>query len=196
MARRFAFVFYVVAGPVQSLNTAYWGPPVRVGTPQRALSVDLGVETNVQQVSFRGDGMAPVRVVGKVQDRMNNRVSDVRSTASTRPALAARPDWQGTNVRTRIFRDSGVTTSQAQAWAQGTADASTDSLTATGTLDGLEYGALLTARGLVGLRGAGQQHDGLYYVKQVTHSIGRETYTQSFVLTREGTGTTTTAVPV
>jgi hypothetical protein len=47
---------------------------------------------------------------------------------------------------------------------------------------------------VVGLRGAGSQHDGLYYVKRVTHTIQRGEYTQAFTLTREGLGATTAVV--
>jgi hypothetical protein len=196
IAARFGYVFYVVAGPAERSNIAYWGPPVRVGPPQRALSVDLGAETNVQQISFRSDGLAPTQVVGRVQDRQTNSAVPVRSTPTTRPPLAAEPDWQVNlpNVRTTLFRDSGLTTTQAQARVQGIAEASNDSLTATGTLDALRYADLLTARGLVGLRGAGFQHDGLYYVKRVTHTIQRGEYTQAFTLTREGVGATTAVV--
>jgi hypothetical protein len=49
---------------------------------------------------------------------------------------------------------------------------------------------VLRARQLVGLRGAGYLHDGLYYVKRVTHSLSTGRYTQSFTLTREGVGST------
>jgi len=196
IASRFGYVFYVVAGPAEGTNTAYWGPPVRVGRPQRALSVDLGAEANVRQINFRSDGLAPTQVVGRLQDRQTNKSVPVRSATTTRPPLAARPDWQVNlpNVRTTVFRDSGLTTTQAQARAQGVAEASNDSLTATGTLDTLRYADLLTARGLVGLRGAGLEHDGLYYVKRVTHSIQRGEYTQAFTLTREGAGATTAVV--
>jgi hypothetical protein len=44
--------------------------------------------------------------------------------------------------------------------------------------------------GLVGVRGAGLMHDGLYYVSQVTHRITPDSYKQQFTLTREGFGTT------
>lgn len=196
MARRFGYVFYVQAGPAPMSNIAYWGPPVRVGLPQRALSVDLGAETNVQQVSFRSDGLAPTQVVGKVQDRTTNQVVPVRSVGSLRPPLATAPDWlvNQPNVRTTLFRGSGLGTVEALARAQGTAEASSDSLTATGTVDALRYGDVLTARGLVGLRGAGYQHDGFYYVKRVTHRISRGEYAQNFTLTREGVGSTTPLV--
>jgi hypothetical protein len=196
MAQRFGYVFYVQAGPVPMVNTAYWGPPVRVGVPQRALSVDLGSQTNVSQVTFRTNALAPTQVVGTVQDRLTDSAVPVRSVGSLRPPLSAMPDWlvNQPNVRTTVLRDGGLDTMQGFARAQGTADASSDSLTATGTLDALRYGDLLTARGLVGLRGAGWTHDGLYYVKQVNHAITRDGYTQNFTLTRDGSGSTTPAV--
>jgi hypothetical protein len=196
MAQRYGYVFYVTAGPAPLTNTAYWGPPVRVGLPQSALSVDFGADTNVRQLTFRSNGLAPTQVVGKVQDRLTNRSVPVRSAGSLRPPLAAMPDWLVNlpNVRTTLFRDSGVSAMEAFARAQGRAEASSDSLTATGTLDAVRYGDLLTARGLVGLRGAGWQHDGLYYVQRVTHTITRGEYTQSFTLTRDGVGATTPVV--
>nr|MDT0659426.1 hypothetical protein [Micromonospora sp. DSM 115978] len=196
MADRYGYVFYVRAGPAPLANIGYWGPPVRVGEPQPALSVNMGAETNVEQISFRSDGLAPTELVGAVQDRLTNRVVPVSSLGTRRPPLATQPDWlvNGANVRTTRFRDSGLSATGALARAQGAADASIDSLTATGTLDAPRYGDLLTARGLVGLRGAGRQHDGLYYVRQVTHRIRPGEYTQSFTLVREGVGTTTPVV--
>lgn len=194
MARRFGFVCYVVPGPAVMTNTVYWGPPVRGEAPQPALSVDMGAETNVQQISFRSAPLTPTKVTGVVQDRVTGQKVAVRSAGSVRPQLAALPDWQGANVRTTLFQGSGLTAAQAQGRAQGAVEASIDSLTATGTLDALRYGDLLTARGLVGLRGVGWLHDGLYYVKQVTHRLRRGEYTQQFTLTREGLGSTVATV--
>jgi hypothetical protein len=195
MARRFGFVCYVVPGPAVLTNTVHWGPPVRDEAPQRALSVDMGAETNVQQISFRSAPLAPTKVTGSVQDPQNGQQA-VRSGPSKRPQLAAFPDWlvNEPNVRTTLLRGSGLTAAQAKGRAQGAAEASTDSLTATGTLDALRYGDLLTARGIVGLRGAGRLHDGKYYVKQVTHRLRRGEYTQQFTLTREGLGSTVLTV--
>lgn len=65
---------------------------------------------------------------------------------------------------------------------------SPDSVTAGGELDTVRYGYVLRARKLVGVRGAGWSYDGNYYVSRVSHTIKRGTYTQSFSLTREGTG--------
>ena len=77
---------------------------------------------------------------------------------------------------------------QAFARAQGTTDASVEtSLTAERRA---RRAALrrpsLRPRGLVGVRGAGYTHDGIWYVKRVTHTIKRGEYKQSFTLTRDG----------
>lgn len=78
--------------------------------------------------------------------------------------------------------------------AQAASDrASSEVLTAEGTLDGARYGSILEPRKLVGLRGAGLAHDGLYMVREVKHQIARGSYTQAFKLAREGLGST---VPV
>jgi hypothetical protein len=112
------------------------------------------------------------------------------------PPLAAEPDWLvNRHVRTTLLDGSGLTAAQAFGRAQGMAEESNDgSLTVTGRLDTERYGGLLPARGLVGVRGAGWSHDGLYYVKQVTHSITRGRHTQEFTLTREGVGSITPVV--
>ena len=195
MAARFGFVCYVVPGPAPMTNTVYWGPPVRSGPLQPALTVDMGADTNVEQISFRSNGLAPTKVRGVIQDPSSNQAVAVASAASLRVPLSAQPDWQTLpTTRTTLTTGSGLTATQALSRAQGTADASTDSVTATGTLDALRYGDLLTARGLVGLRGAGWTHDGLWYVQQVTHRIRRGEYTQAFTLTRDGSGSTIAAV--
>jgi hypothetical protein len=59
-------------------------------------------------------------------------------------------------------------------------------VTCEATLDVVRYGGVLNARSLVGVRGAGQAFDGLYYVKSVTHKIKRGEYKQNFTLTRNG----------
>lgn len=64
MARRYAYMFYVEPGPAPGTNTAYFG------FPQRALSVNLGPDTNVTGgVYFRFNGLASTMLEGQVQDR-------------------------------------------------------------------------------------------------------------------------------
>jgi hypothetical protein len=114
------------------------------------------------------------------------------------PPLALLPalPTQLQNVRTTLLdNSSGLDVMQAYARAQGLTDKSVDNVaTAQGELDGLRYGGVLKARGIVGLRGAGFTNDGFYYVKSVSHSIGKGQYKQRFSLAREGVGALTPAV--
>jgi hypothetical protein len=193
LAQRFGHVFYVTPGPAPFQNTAYWGPPVRLGIPQPALSVNMGPQTNVESISFQYNALAPTMVLDVLQDSTLNQSLPVITFASTRiPPLALMPalPFNLPNVRKSLLDDQGgLTIAQAYARAQAKTDASTDNVvTATGSLNALQYGDLLTPRGIVGLRGAGFSYDGLYYVKNVTHSIKKGEYKQNFTLTREGTG--------
>src|SRR5262249_34170355 len=70
MAGRYGYVFFVRPGPVPMMSTAYWGPPPRVGGLQKALSVNLGAETNVETIDFAADSRAPVLLEGQVQDQL------------------------------------------------------------------------------------------------------------------------------
>lgn len=190
MAERHGYVFYITPGPAPFTNTAYWGPPKRMGMPQRALSVNMGPETNVKSISFQNNALAPTLLSGEVQDRTTNQNIPVQTFASTRPPLTSQPALLTQScIRQRRFRaEAGLNAMQAFARAQGMTDASTDVVTVDGELDALRYGDLLCARGLAGLRGAGYSYDGLYYVKRVTHTIRKGEYSQRFSLTREGVG--------
>jgi hypothetical protein len=196
LAERHAYVFYITPGPIPFTNTAYWGPPERGGVPQRALSVDLGAETNVNSINFRHNALTPTMVSGRVQDRTTNQSLPVQTFASQRIPLSSRPTWlvDQPNVRRRQFRQTGLNASQAFAHAQAETDASVDAVVAEGELDALRYGELLQPRGLVGVRGAGFSYDGLWYVKRVTHNLRKGEYKQSFTLAREGEGSTTPVV--
>ena len=65
-----------------------------------------------------------------------------------------------------------------------------------GEIDGARYGAVLRPRGLVGVRGAGWSHDGLWYVRRVVHDLAPGSYRQQFTIAREGYGSTVPAVVV
>lgn len=195
MADRFGYVFYVKPGPAPFTNTAYWGPPMRIGLPQRALSVALGGTTNVNRISFRNNALGVQVVEGQVQDSLTNQKMPVKTFASTRPPLSLMPALLANqpHVPLRQYRGAGLNVTQALARGQGQTDAASDAVVAEGELDTMRYGGILEARGIVGVRGAGFSYDGLWYVKRVKHRIERENYLQDFTLTREGLGST---VPV
>jgi hypothetical protein len=197
LAKSRAFRFYITPGPAPLTSVAYWGPPIRVGVPQKALSVNMGSHSNVDSIDFEHNALAPTLVEGTTQDADSNQPSLIRTFGSLRPPLASLPDWQlkRTYLRRakhrRPARNKSETNDKAQAETENSMD---DVLTANGELDVMRYGALLQPRALVGVRGAGLLYDGFYQVRQVTHVISRGSYKQRFSLGREGLGTTTPVV--
>ncbi|MFP2930343.1 hypothetical protein ACLESO_35135 [Pyxidicoccus sp. 3LG] len=199
LAARHGYVFYLSPGPAPMTSTAWWGPPKRFDVPQPALSVNMGMATNVSSIQFQYNALAQSTYSGQVRDRQLHQTLPFQTFATLRlPPMATLPAVvaQLPYVRQQRMDDvAGLTYTQALARAQGRTDASADQvLTATGEVDVSRYGTLLRPRGVVGVRGAGYLHDGLYYVKRVSHSIKRGEYTQRFTLTREGYGSTTPVV--
>jgi hypothetical protein len=197
LARLHTYIFYIEPQAL-GVNKAYWGPPNLTGIPQKALSVNMGPETNINSINFRYNALKPSTVEGSFQDRMTNVIQPVMTFASTRPPISSQPAWfvNKPNVRVAQFRESGLSAREAFARAQAETDKqSSDILIAEGEIDSIRYGDILQARKLVGIRGAGNLHDGIYYVKRVTHNINVGEYNQSFTLVREGFGSTTPVVP-
>jgi hypothetical protein len=194
LAERNGFVFYVTPGPAPLVNTGYWGPPNRLALPQPALVVGLGRYTNVTKLEFAYDALRATTIGDTAQDALTGMRYPLQTFASTRiPPLALDPALDPLRTtRSSLFDgSSGLDVVQTYGRAQARTDLSADAtVTAEGELDVLRYGQALQARGLVGVRGAGYTHDGLYYVKSVTHKIGQNSYTQSFTLTREGEDST------
>ncbi len=190
MARCHGYVFYIVPGPVPFANTASGGPPVREGVPQQALTFNMGPDSNVASLNFQYNAQSPVMVSGSMMDSQTNQSMPVQTVTSTRIPLVSQPASGLPHIRKVLPENTeGASYMKAQACAQGRINASFDNtVTAQGELDALQYGDLLQARKLVGLRGAGHSYDGSYYVKSVTHTISSGEYRQRFTLSREGTG--------
>jgi hypothetical protein len=109
------------------------------------------------------------------------------------PPLAMQPERAR---RTTIARDTAQAgPAQAALAALSSATNAPDALGAEGEVDAIRYGHVLRARKLVGVRGVGLAHDGLYFVRRVTHTIAPGSYRQQFTLSREGTGSLLPAVP-
>jgi hypothetical protein len=197
LAERHAYVFYITPGPVPLTNTAYWGPPIRIGIPQKALSVNMGPYSNVDSIDFQHNALSATTVSGNVQDRVTNQSVPVETFVSMRLPLASMPDWliHRQHMRRTRLRRTGLNIAQAYSQAQAMMDRSMDEVvTVTGEVQAMRYGDVLRPRALVGLRGASLYYDGFYYVKRVTHRITKDSYSQNFTLAREGLGTTTPVV--
>jgi len=194
LARSSSSVFYVEPDAVPGTTTAYWGPPSLGGFAMEPLNVNMGADTNVVgSINFQNNPVSVTLVRGSIIDRTTGARVPIMTFTSTRPPLSTQPAWlvNQPNVRTRQYTgDGGVNMIQAMSEAQSETDRSVNVLTGTGEIDATRYGSILRARRLVQVRGTGYQHDGLYYVKSVTHKIKRGEYKQSFVITREGYGST------
>jgi len=196
LAWQAGYVFYVDAGPKPGLNTAYWGPEIKVGPPQPALNVDMDAHTNVESLSFSFDTVNTTLPVVLIQNQLT-RIPiplPVPKLNPLQPPLGVIPA-PVTNVT--VLKDTAKL-SPMQALSRGVAAASrsADAVEGKGDLNVLRYGRLLKARRLVGVRGAGPAYDGLYFVKKVTSTLKQGEFKQSFILTRNGLVSITPRVPV
>jgi hypothetical protein len=190
------YVFYVEPGPLPGASIAYWGPDVRIPTPQPALTVNMDAHTNVESLNFSLDGTAKKIVVFTVMDPVSRRapvpipvpnLSVLRPPMGARLTPPARVEFPGYGTH--------LNPSDAANKILGLMFNAADAVSGTGSLDVLRYGRVLRSRMMVGVRGAGLAYDGLYYVNSVTHSIKRGEYKQDFEISRDGLVSLTEAVP-
>ena len=196
LAHEAGYTFYVEPGPLPLMNIAHWGPEIKVGIPQPALTLNSDFETNVDniQFTFRNDHQEmPIVMYHNRETKLTIPVP-VPDISLTNPPLGLLPSIP----RRFRFLDHVAKCSVPEALLFGLAGASTsaDSVTGKGSLDVLRYGSILRTRRLVGVRGAGMAFDGLYYVTDVSHSMKRGEYKQSFTLSRNGLISTVPRVPV
>jgi len=189
------YVFYLDPGPQPGMSIAYWGPEIKVGTPQPALNIDMDAHSNVESLDFRFDSenkVLPVVLIQNPQTKVPIPIP-IPDIMPLNPPLGLIPPLP----KDIQFLDETAKYSPIQGALIGLAKAarSSDAVTATGTLEVTHYGRVLKARKLVGVRGAGPAFDGLYYVRSVTHTIKRGEYKQNFTLARNGLLSTLPAVP-
>jgi hypothetical protein len=196
LAHDAGYVFYVEPGPTPGMSRAYWGPEIRVGVPQPALNLDLDApQRNVESLSFTFDKERLEIPIVTIQEQYSGAPIPIPIPPVTplNPPLGVVPP-----LPPKIkFLDEEANLKPWVALMRGMAYAAqhSDSVFGQGTLDVVRYGRVLRSRGLVGVRGAGDAFDGLYYVSSVTHTIKRGEYKQSFTLARNGLLSTIAKVP-
>jgi hypothetical protein len=200
LADRVGYVFYIDPGPVPGVSKAYWGPQIKVGPVQPALNIDMDAYTNVESLHFNFDqqqNKVPIVYIYNQETGVSIPIP-IPPITPLNPPLGVIPPLPS-NIPPDLspVRDDLSKRSIPQAIMIGIAAASqwADAVTGEGTLDVTRYGGILSARKLVGVRGAGPAFDGLYYVKSVTHRIKRGEYKQSFKLSRNGLVSTVPTVP-
>ena len=196
LAEDVGYVFYIEPGPVPGTNKAYWGPEIKVGSPQPALNLNMDIHTNVEALDFSFDGNSkemPIIYIQNEQTRAPIPIP-IPDISPLNPPLGLLPPFPSKFPK---MADTAKL-NPVQAIAKGLARAAktSDAVTGNGSLDVVRYGHILKARSLVGVRGTGEAFNGLYYVKSVTHKIKRGEYKQSFTLSRNGLVSTMPRVPV
>lgn len=185
LAGEAGYVFYVK--PLRlGVNAAYWGPEIRWGEVQPALSINMDAHTNVEALSFGYDGLSAKLFLafGQIPFTTYSAVVPVPNVGLLRPPLVKKQPFPFKFEMIEGTNKLGVVGAAAIALAR--AAQSSDAVSGSGSLDVMRYGRILEARKLVDVRGAGRAYDGTYYVKNVTHNIKRGEYKQSFTLGREG----------
>lgn len=196
LAQQCGYVFYLEPGPVPGTSKAYWGPEIRVGEAQPALTANMDAMSNVEELNFNFDKERKTTPIVFFQEPVSKVAIGlpIPDVTPLNPPLGLVPPLPP-KITTL---DSTSHMSPLSALMTGLAYASqhSDSVFGSGRLDVTRYGRLLKSRQLVGVRGAGLPFNGLYYVKSVTHDIKRGEYKQSFTLARNGLVSTVPTVPV
>jgi hypothetical protein len=195
LASEAGYVFYVEPGLVPGVNTAYWGPELRIAPPQRPLRVNMGSASNVEQMTFNYDGIrktlygiwvlpdiAHVPVPIPLPDI--NPLTPLQGPGYIVPRSFQQLGHRGASADDRA--DSSAKFGFVQALVRGLARAAQTSnvVHASGSLDARRYGGILRARQLVNVQGASIGFDGEYFVRSVSTSLKRGALTQSFQLER------------
>ncbi len=196
LGRPYGFIFALRCGTTTSApTTAYWGPPPRATSSLPALRLGAGTSSDVTTISFSYDGAAAELYGGGSRDdtAADTALAVSSSTEWSLTKLASSPSLTGTLARKRRFIAPAAAGALARSSVDGLAQASARAAArAVASLDGMEYGAVVTPASLLAVRGAGATYDGNYYVERVEHDLARGSYTQEITMSREGLGSTLT----
>jgi hypothetical protein len=184
LAKESGYVFFMQPGPLPGQSQAYWGPRIRIGVPQPALNVNMDSWTNVESLNFKYNPETAVAPIIYLQDPATGTVKQVAISGANPlnpPLGSVVPMPQKTEP---LSYTAKYTPAQALMTGYAKAAETADIVTGDGAISVLRYGAIVQARQLIGVRGAGIAFDGLYYVDSTKHQIKLGEYKQSFTLKR------------
>jgi hypothetical protein len=196
LADEVGYVFYIEPGPEPGMSIAYWGPEIKVGVPQKALSINMDAATNIESVScsFNSQSRVIPYVLVQIPQTHVSIPIPIPDITPLNPPLGLIPPIP-LNFEP-VENSAKYSPIRAAVIGLTKAARTSEAASASGSLNVVRYGAVLKARRLVGLRGVGEAFDGLYYVKSVTSKIKRGEFKQDFTLTRNGLLSTLPQVPV
>ncbi|MEO1208780.1 MAG: hypothetical protein AAFX78_04475 [Cyanobacteria bacterium J06638_20] len=196
LARSSGHVFFLEPGPEPGMSIAYWGPEFSAFLdPQPALSINLDTATNVESLNVSYDGLAARQLIATILEEKSHvpipvpipEISFLKSPLAEQTPPPLKSTWLPT---------ARMPIAQAALTVLGALTSTPDAISVSGQLDVLRYGRLLKARQKVTVRGASNYYNGLYQVKNVTHTIKHGEYNQSFSLVRGGVKSSVSRVTV
>jgi len=188
LARRLGFEFYAENRDV------HFHAPELTGTPQKLIATMFGDETNCDHLQVQADGTLPTSIrMSCVNPFTGEMEKPVELKSSDLPALGTTDlkDLRGSGVpqTSLVLRRLGALPRRVMtALVQGAMRRHGWWVTATGTLNGLKYGKVLRSKRTVTIKGFGKTHNGVYYVRKVSHRLGPRTYTMDFEAVRNRIG--------
>lgn len=190
IASRVGHLFYVAPGPSVGQNRACWKAPMLSGSPQTTLASSLLVFSPTSDLHLGYHALQATTASASVLDlaQTPSVAQAVALSTSTRTALTRSPAITSqSRLRTTLVPHAGASVARTRLFAQSIIDRASDRVAfATARLDVLEHGTMVRAGGIIALSGVGRQYGGAWYVRQVTHRIGRGTFEEQIELSREG----------
>ncbi len=173
---------------VEGITAHFKTPPVD-RTPQPALAIHFGGETNVNRFSIEVNALTPANVAMFQIDRINKETLDTAAENSRQTALG---ETGAAEIRAagmspgQIYIGMNVATGTPEmtALCQGLFHQAEWFITGEGEIAGNHYGHVLKPRRTVTIKGVGETHSGVYYVAHVSHSFTSDGYTQFFKVKR------------
>lgn len=193
LADTYGFDLFIAPEPVSGNDFAHFHLPIPPPATQGTLSIDFGMETNLEQFDVNYDMLAPTGVVGFASDPFTRVPTPIVAPLSAdlprgmEPALnrimpppieRARGGLGGANPAEAMLRATARATRTSRA------------INASGEVNSLKFGRILHLGLPVAIRGAGREHSGYYDLATITHLITRDGYTQYFTARRNAVGLT------
>lgn len=196
LADEAGYTFFLKPGPAPATTIAYWGPEIRLGSPAPAITIESGVPSNAETVSFSFDKDKTELPVVHIQEPFTkaNIPVPIPESVPFQPPLGLVPPLPP--QITRLKDTARLTPYEALARGYARRAQTGDPVTGSATIDVVRYGRIVRARSLIGVRGASMAYDGMHYVTGVSHDIRRGSYKQTLSLKRSGLLPTRPTVPV
>lgn len=192
LAESLGFDLYIQPEPVTGKDVGHLHRPQTTLPPQAVLSIDLGIETNLESFQVDYDALRPTSVSTSTIDP---------TTRAPVPVVAPLPTEFPMGLEPAAFRvlppaverpigSLGASPAEAQSAARARVNESNRAIRATGQVDSLKLRRPLLVGLPVLVRGVGRRDSGYYQVLRVTHRLSRDGYEQTFTASRNALGLT------